>query len=312
MQLVRNGNRLRRPLRCLPRIRSASPPRGSSRSNASGRCNRITISASCSRRLCKLTKLATKLCVPLTVPSYTSCSPMLVISTILSQKTSFVASSCNIVVLKIAALCNRSRSGACFQTLSRRTWFQLQRRTHGASSACLPNAAGPATRLPAAQCPSWSPAWTVPSFATTSRAAKNFSPLRQLVARTRVWFSAHRSVGARNRDSQPYARDDPAEYPYPKQQRRHIVYQSTTRRCIVDPALTAFASHLTDPSVAHRWCRNSATWSFGSSENARGRTFRGSASEQAKPSSQAAIGLRRRCVRWYGAGSRSVVTRAAG
>lgn len=36
------------PFRCLPRIRSASPPRGSSRSIASGRCNRMIMSASCS------------------------------------------------------------------------------------------------------------------------------------------------------------------------------------------------------------------------------------------------------------------------
>jgi hypothetical protein len=39
------------PLRCLAIIKSASPPRGSSRSKASGRCSRITISLSCSREL---------------------------------------------------------------------------------------------------------------------------------------------------------------------------------------------------------------------------------------------------------------------
>src|ERR1700730_8943316 len=57
------------PLRCLARMRSASPPRGSSRSNASGRFKRITMSASCSRLLWTEIPCATKLFVPGTVPS---------------------------------------------------------------------------------------------------------------------------------------------------------------------------------------------------------------------------------------------------
>ena len=63
-------------------MRSASPRRSlSSWSNKSGRCNRMTTSASCSKLLWTLMPLATKLCVPSTVPSKTSRSPMLVIST---------------------------------------------------------------------------------------------------------------------------------------------------------------------------------------------------------------------------------------
>jgi len=72
-------------------------------------------------------------------------------------------------------------------------------------------------------------------------------------------------------------------------------------------------SHHTHPSVAHRCRRNSRTCRFGSEKTCSGTNFSWLRSpNRPSPSSQAATGFRLPWVSRYGAGSRSVVQRAAG
>ena len=103
------------------------------------------------------------------------------------------------------------------------------------------------------------------------------------------------------------------EHVEPQQQPGKVVDEPTAGRRIVDPR-PAHSSRRSAPNrPSPRCAAGSSRPAPSASEKTRpGRTSRGCAVRTGRSSSsQAAIGFRLPCVRWYGAGSRNVVTRAA-
>ena len=185
---------------------------------------------------------------------------MLVISAIWSQNTSLVARSwISRSSSSAAARCSRARLGACFHIVDRRTSCPSPREVAMRIFAYRHQRFDSGPRLPSAPCPSWCYGDILSNLASTSRAANHFAPCTPTSEGIASGFGAGRCTGASSRDNRPSDPLDAREDPQAQQAACDVVDEPPAGRRVVDPCLTYFASHRTDPSVAHRCRRNNAT-----------------------------------------------------
>ena len=212
-----------------------------------------------------------------------------------SQKMSLVASISRSASSRTSATrASRARLGECFHIVDPQNCVRSRSRTPGASSAApasTPRTRSHTSRGSCRRCVAHDAGQRSPGArrAVSPRRAVAADPLEERAL----------LLGADDVDVVVVAvtglarRLDPRRDAEPRQQPGDVVGEPTAGRRVVDrtplPALT-----WTQPSVAHRWRRNSATWSSAGRRPPAGTNF----SWLRRPyspssSSQAAIGLRR-------------------